>query len=92
MKILLTDVLYIPELATNLLSIKTCASKGILTTFGKEYCMLKQGSTPVAKGDKIDDKLYKLEFKPSTSEPRARGTSNEPVYSQQTSCGVRKQT
>lgn len=55
---ILYDVLYIPDLATNLLSIGSCTTKGLTAMFEQGICFLKRRDKTVAMGKRINKELY----------------------------------
>ena len=65
-KILVTDVLYVPEMEGNLLSVKKLAKRGLTISFEDKFCSIKNKSCEIACGY-LDGKLYRLK----TNEERA---------------------
>jgi len=58
-----TEVLYIPSLSTNLVSVGAAARQGIDTIFKGERCQMIKNKVPIAEGKRIKDNLYILEIK-----------------------------
>ena len=56
----LKDVLFIPSLATNLVSIGATTKQGIVSCFRGNRCTLTKNDAVVAIGEKFDDNLYIL--------------------------------
>lgn len=59
----LTDVLYLPELSTNLFSIPAPTKKGIVTTFEGGRCYMRLDGKLVALGAMLSDPIYLVRFK-----------------------------
>lgn len=57
-QVTLQDVLYIPELSTNLLSIGIATEHGVKTIFCDDQCNLYQGDSKVATGKRYGRSLY----------------------------------
>ena len=57
----LTNVLYVPELATNLVSVKQIVAKGMQVNFAKDRCNIISGEGQVLGKARLDGKLYKLQ-------------------------------
>lgn len=62
-KVTLDNVLYVPDLDSNLLSVQSCTEKGYVVTFKNDICSIKKGNTTVAD-TKIDDGLYRMKINP----------------------------
>lgn len=58
----LSNVLFIPTLTANLVSIGAASDQGIATVFTKDGCEFSKGSNTVAKGEKLAGNLYLLDF------------------------------
>lgn len=69
-KIRVHDVLYVPELAANLLSVSQIISKGYLITFSKGECIIKDSKRVTAAKGYLQGGIYRL----STTEQRALAT------------------
>lgn len=74
---LLTEVLYIPTLETNLVSVGAAAKQGIDTIFRGQICKMIRNNQEVAIGKQIKDNLYLLEIKVVLSKPTAHFTNCE---------------
>ncbi|UYV73167.1 K02A2.6-like, partial [Cordylochernes scorpioides] len=57
--LLLTKVLYIPELTDNLLSVSAATSNGCKVTFKKDWCTIERDNTALANGI-LDNGMYRL--------------------------------
>lgn len=55
----ITDVMYIPEMKGNLLSVKRLAQKGFEVSFSANRCEIKRNNEVIAFGDSVGN-LYKL--------------------------------
>ena len=60
-KIKVEDVLFIPELESNLLSVRKIINKGLKVEFKKDRCEIKDGEKILAIGLANDNSLYKLQ-------------------------------
>lgn len=58
-QIKITDVLFVPALDENLLSVKKLVSKGLNVVFSNESCKIKNREKTIAEGTIIEG-LYKL--------------------------------
>lgn len=54
----LHNVLLVPKLATNLISVGAAGEAGITTSFSKDNCVMKIGEKDVAVGQRLKDRLY----------------------------------
>lgn len=59
-KAILRNVLYIPTLTTNLVSVGALADAGTTTIFDNGKCFLKNNNHVIAEGTRLRDKLYTL--------------------------------
>ena len=59
--ITLQDVLYVPKLSCNLLSVGAAADKGITVDFGQDYCNFKMDDHVIASGTR-NNKMYYLDY------------------------------
>ncbi|UYV75574.1 hypothetical protein LAZ67_13000650, partial [Cordylochernes scorpioides] len=57
--LLLTKVLYIPELTDNLLSVSAATSNGCKVTFNRDWCTIERDNTALANGI-LDNGMYRL--------------------------------
>ncbi|UYV68918.1 hypothetical protein LAZ67_6001665 [Cordylochernes scorpioides] len=57
--LLLTKVLYIPELTDNLLSVSAATSNGCKVTFNRDWCTIERDNTALANGI-LDNAMYRL--------------------------------
>ncbi|UYV67115.1 hypothetical protein LAZ67_4003928 [Cordylochernes scorpioides] len=57
--LLLTKVLYIPELTDNLLSVSAATSNGCKVTFNRDWCTIERDHTALANGI-LDNGIYRL--------------------------------
>lgn len=60
----LTDVLYIPGLATNIISIGAAADKGVITQFTDNKCVLIKEGIIYGGGNRSKKDLYMMNIKP----------------------------
>lgn len=58
----LSNVSYIPELKTNLLSIAAISKKGITTTFSGMECVMRNENSTIAIGKTMGDNLYIMDI------------------------------
>lgn len=58
----LTNVLYVPELTTNLVSIGAAADTGVKTIFEGKKCTMEKGQKVIANGTRINDRLYLMDI------------------------------
>lgn len=56
----LTNVLFIPSLATNLISIGVCTGQDVISTFTKKGVTMKKNNEVVVTGTKLTDQLFLL--------------------------------
>ena len=79
-KSILTKVLYVPKLATNLFSARAAASKGKVVQFGHTLCWIKNsGGQVVARGRPVGN-MYRLDCKvskPGNEASVANGTGTK---------------
>lgn len=57
----LTDVLYAPQIAGNIMSVSKLCRKGYSVNFEGNLCMIKRGKTVIAVADVVEN-LYKLHY------------------------------
>ncbi|UYV74758.1 hypothetical protein LAZ67_12000832 [Cordylochernes scorpioides] len=57
--LLLTKVLYIPELTDNLMSVSAATSNGCKVTFNRDWCTIERDNTALANGI-LDNGMYRL--------------------------------
>lgn len=62
-KLSLRNVLFIPELTTNLISVGTAADKDIDTLFSKPGCIMISEGKALARGKRLNDRLYLMDLK-----------------------------
>ena len=62
-KSILTKVLYVPKLATNLFSARVAASKGKVVQFGHTLCWIKDSKGQVVARGRIVGNMYRLDCK-----------------------------
>jgi len=67
----LDDVLWVPGLSTNLLSVGASAERGLETSYSKNRCFMKLDGKVVATGVKMADGIYTMDFKLLAKEPMA---------------------
>ncbi len=60
----LHQVLYVPKLACNLLSVRATAAKGNTVKFGRSKCWIRDGNGKLRGMGSLVDKLYQLDCKP----------------------------
>ena len=58
--IALQSVLYVPQLAKNLLSVKAMTNMGAVITFDKDKCMVTKGDVKFVLGQDYGSKLYRV--------------------------------
>jgi len=58
----LTNVRYIPVIATNLISIGAASKQGIVATFEKSKCKLSKNGVVVLVGHRLTDNLYEVDM------------------------------
>jgi len=59
----LTNVLYVPGLATNLVSVRQLVEHGFKVNFAKDRCTIEDGEGKVLAKAYLNDKLYQLSTK-----------------------------
>ena len=72
----LTNVLYVPELATNLVSVKQIVAKGMQVNFAKNRCNIISAEGKVLGKAQLDGKLYKLQTAETTGHIAASAISS----------------
>ena len=66
-EVLLTDVLYVPDLGAKLFSVKRVTEKSFTVTFSERVCKIQKDGCTLAYG-KLDNKIYSLELGNKTTE------------------------
>ena len=56
----MTDIFYVPKLASNLFSVHAAALKGNVTSFGHKYCWIRNKKKKLISTGSPCGKLYKL--------------------------------
>ena len=59
----LTNVLFIPDLSTNLISVGSADKRGVKTVFAEKTCMMMMGDVPLLMGNCFGSNLYLLRVK-----------------------------
>lgn len=75
----LTNVLYVPDLATNLISVRQLISKGMEVTFAKDRCNIISPDGEVLGKAKLDGKLFKLQMGDIKGSNAAMAVLNSPA-------------
>ena len=79
-KSILTKVLYVPKLATNLFSARAAASKGKVVQFGHTLCWIKNSGGQVVARGRLVRNMYHLDCKvskPGNEASVANGTGTK---------------
>lgn len=77
------NVLYVPKLRKNLLSVSVCTNKGIEVRFRNKYVRLVRGNKTIASGVKQSNDVYRMFMKvvkPGSVEEANVSTTNLTVW------------
>ena len=75
----IANVLYVPDLAANLLSVNQLTAKGLNVTFAKGNCNIISPNGEVLGKAYLDGKLYKLQAKQRTGNTAAAAITSSPA-------------
>lgn len=75
-QILVKNVLYVPDLDTNLLSVRRLTKLGFKVNFKEDECFICDGQTIFATGTIDENNLYKLNVKDKTYKVGTNNPSN----------------
>jgi len=79
----LANVLYVPELATNLISVKQIVGRGMQVSFAEDRCSIISSDGEVLGRAQLDGKLYKLQTVPSRQDFTAMTAFKSPALEAQ---------
>ena len=71
-------VLYVPQLACNLFSVRTAASKGNIIRFGHSRCWIRDRKGELRGMGTLSDKVYQLDCVTVPSEQASFATTKKP--------------
>lgn len=75
----LNDVLYVPGLRTNLISVGAAADRGVISTFHHDQVSLSRNNRIIAVGQRMGKDLYLLDIEAVPSHDHANFSSSVPL-------------